>query len=305
MLFDDAPLSDLPFGDLAPSGGTTVSGSFSFLGTGSFSPASKEADNGVVSFLGKGSANWQGSTPGHGAWNPVGKGSFNPAGNELVTAHFSFVGAGSFAPAGALGGLIGIICKQAPFFTTDTITTAGYQLYKYAPGSSSPTADGIHHAYPGGNINQIANVTNGYTAFFACTLDPDLGYRGYVTWDSGGGSPFYVSDEVNILPAPGQILAKFQADPGWDILIANLPGTVNDSGPTVSSFKGSSGLSTTNGFYVGGAGGCSLAFTSGPLKGVVRKITGYTGATRLLAFSTAWPQAPNNGDAFIIVGFLE
>ncbi|HWA97904.1 MAG TPA: hypothetical protein VG713_05405, partial [Pirellulales bacterium] len=77
--------------------------------------------------------------------------------------------------------------------------------------------------------------------------------------------------------------------------------TVNDTGPAAASFKGASSLNSTNSFYVGSV----LVFTSGTLKGVARKITGYSGATRTLAFATAFPAAPGNGDSFYITGRID
>jgi hypothetical protein len=47
-----------------------------------------------------------------------------------------------------------------------------------------------------------------------------------------------------------------------------------------------------------------LVFTSGALAGIDRRITGYTGATRTFAFSTAFPAAPANGDRFIVCGLM-
>lgn len=77
-----------------------------------------------------------------------------------------------------------------------------------------------------------------------------------------------------------------------------LLATVNDASPTTSSFKGSAGLSSTDNFYVGSY----VAFTSGTLAGIAHHVTSYTGATKLLTLGTAFPVAPTNGDAFMIIG---
>lgn len=74
--------------------------------------------------------------------------------------------------------------------------------------------------------------------------------------------------------------------------------TVNDVSPSSSSFKGASTLSSSDNFYQGSW----LAFTSGSLAGITRRISSYTGATRLLSFSTPFPVSPSNGDAFIVIG---
>jgi hypothetical protein len=97
-------------------------------------------------------------------------------------------------------------------------------------------------------------------------------------------------------PAEGdQVVAAGPIDP---------PVTIADSVAAVTgaaAFTGSSGLSATNGFYLGAA----LVFTSGALKGIARKVTGYTGATRAFAFATAFPAAPSVGDRFELLGRLE
>jgi hypothetical protein len=107
--------------------------------------------------------------------------------------------ADTFAMVGAGTIILPLVVKVAPFFTTDTITTAGYQLYKYIAGVM--TADGAHHT---SGIDAIPNITNGYQVGLTSvllTLDADDGYRGTIVWDSGGGSPFYVADEVYIPPS--------------------------------------------------------------------------------------------------------
>ncbi len=75
--------------------------------------------------------------------------------------------------------------------------------------------------------------------------------------------------------------------------------TVNDVSPAVGSFKGASSLSATNDEYTGQI----LALASGTQAGIARKITGYTGSTRLFAFATPFPAAPANGDSFIVISF--
>jgi hypothetical protein len=103
------------------------------------------------------------------------------------------------AAAGAATLLSVLMDKIAPFFSTDTITTAGYQLYRYNAGGTL-VADGSHTT---SGITAIANVTNGYTIGInaaTATLNADGSYHGVIVWDSGGGSPFYVADEVNIPP---------------------------------------------------------------------------------------------------------
>lgn len=80
---------------------------------------------------------------------------------------------------------------------------------------------------------------------------------------------------------------------------------VNDGSPTTTGFVGAAtGSDTLNGstndIYKNGI----LVFTSGTLKGIGRKITGYTAATKTFV-TTAFATAPANGDPFIIIADIE
>jgi hypothetical protein len=84
-----------------------------------------------------------------------------------------------------------------------------------------------------------------------------------------------------------------------------LTGVVADAGPAAASFDGDSGLSAVDDYY----NEQWLAFHSGTLQGIARKVTDYTGATRTFTFSgtgtaddAPFPAAPSNGDGFAIVG---
>lgn len=164
-LFSDAPFSDVPLSDLPAAAGAGITGSIAWT---------ESAD----------------------AWALAGVGivAGGPAWTESADA-WALAGAGTIVTP--------VIVKIAPFFTTDTITTAGYQLYSYV--GSAITADGAHHT---SGINAIPSVTNGYqVALYSTgmTLDADGGYRGSIVWDSGGGSPFYVADEVYVPPTRGSL----------------------------------------------------------------------------------------------------
>lgn len=75
--------------------------------------------------------------------------------------------------------------------------------------------------------------------------------------------------------------------------------SVNDTGATTTVCKGSSALSATDDFYVK----ARLLFTSGSNLGASpRQVKSYLGATRQFTFKDAWPNAPANGDTFIIIG---
>jgi hypothetical protein len=80
-----------------------------------------------------------------------------------------------------------------------------------------------------------------------------------------------------------------------------LTGVVLDAAPSAASFRAAAGLAAVDGFYVGSV----LAFTSGTLKGLARKVTGYAGVTRALSFTTLWPALPASGDTFVILGRIE
>lgn len=87
-----------------------------------------------------------------------------------------------------------------------------------------------------------------------------------------------------------------------DILAAfGVTGTVAAGSIAAGSFPGNSGLSSADGFYIGSV----LAFTSGSLDGIARKVTGYTGSSRTLTFANAFPSAPSVADAFVILGRID
>jgi hypothetical protein len=127
---------------------------------------------------------------------------------------FSFTGAGTVYTTLAM--------KLAPFFSTDTITTPGCQLYRESGGAL--VADGPHVT---AGIQAVSNITNGYCVALTSanlTLDADGGYRGVIVWDSGGGSPFYVMDDVYIPPTQANLILG-QPVPAT----GNVPHTVGDA----------------------------------------------------------------------------
>ena len=95
---------------------------------------------------------------------------------------------------------VAIVQSVAPFKNTDSVVQPGYQVWRYANGSTTPAQDGSHTIT---GISFIPGQVNGYSALVSCTLDTDGGYRGFVEWDSGGGTPIYRSDEINIIPKAG------------------------------------------------------------------------------------------------------
>jgi hypothetical protein len=74
-------------------------------------------------------------------------------------------------------------------------------------------------------------------------------------------------------------------------------GTVSDAAPTTSDFDGDSSLNSSDDFY----NNMNICFMDGNLKHYTERINDYTGSSRNIALATALPQAPANGDQFIIV----
>jgi hypothetical protein len=119
----------------------------------------------------------------------------------------------------------------------------------------------------------------------------------------GGFSQQFVitAGTVGGISAVGYVLAEFSIENRSVADGGAISGTVNDAGATTTDFDGVSTLSSSDDFYNGSV----LAFTSGTLKGIARKITDYTGSSRNLIFATAFPAAPANGDSFFIIGRIE
>lgn len=105
---------------------------------------------------------------------------------------------------------------------------------------------------------------------------------------AGSGSP------IDVFDAAGRVTANAAEATAADAVQAS-------PSPTTTAFAGSSALSSSNSFYVGSV----LAFTGGALRGLARKITSYTGATRLITVTSAWPSAPTATDPFVILGRID
>jgi hypothetical protein len=95
------------------------------------------------------------------------------------------------------------------------------------------------------------------------------------------------------------------ADPLEELGGAFVSGKVSASPtPTANYFAADSGtgLSASDDTYNGSV----LAFTSGNLKGVARRIVDYTGTSRTLNFGAiGFPVSPVAGDTFVILGRIE
>lgn len=73
--------------------------------------------------------------------------------------------------------------------------------------------------------------------------------------------------------------------------------TVNDAGPNATDFITSSAVAVDDWYNEN-----MLLFTSGALAGLGRVIDDYDGATKRVYLTEAFPQAPANGNQFVIVG---
>ena len=96
----------------------------------------------------------------------------------------------------------------------------------------------------------------------------------------------------------GDVTAATNAKDFW--LNAITTGAVNDVGATTTDFD--TDLSEASDDHYNDL---AMVFTSGNLKGQVRRITDYTGSTKNCSFTTAWTEAPADTDTFIILGRIE
>lgn len=87
--------------------------------------------------------------------------------------------------------------------------------------------------------------------------------------------------------------------PDWEFVFrgAFVQTSVDDPSPSATSWTGAAGLSATDDFY----NNSTVIFVSGALAGLQRVITDYAGATRTFTVG-ALPQAPADGDEFVIFG---
>jgi len=76
-----------------------------------------------------------------------------------------------------------------------------------------------------------------------------------------------------------------------------VSGTVADASGTELGFSGNTELSPLNDIYIGSR----IVFLDGPLAGQSRTVTGYTGASRRLAFASPFRAGPANGARFSVV----
>jgi hypothetical protein len=148
------------------------------------------------------------------------------------------------------------------------------------------------------NINANTTITIDMVSGGVVTLggaDGNVQIRGAVA---------SVVDNRTGSPTLGQTAALNNA--GVSSAVLDAFATASDSvqaspAPSTTQFAGSSSLNSGDSWYVGSV----LVFTSGALDGLARKITSYTGSTRLVTVTTAWPAAPTAGDTFRILGRID
>jgi hypothetical protein len=200
-------------------------------------------------------------------------------------------------------------------------TTAGDFTVASSIGRSLYTTGALPGAAGGHFIagtNAATTVTTSFTTTFTGNVTGSVGSVtgavGSVTGNVGGN----VTGSVGSVATGGITAASIAADAiGASELAADAVteiatavldafATASDSvqaspAPSTTQFAGSSSLSSTDSWYVGSV----LVFTSGALDGLARKITSYTGATRLITVTSAWPTAPSSSDTFRILGRID
>lgn len=103
------------------------------------------------------------------------------------------------------------------------------------------------------------------------------------------------NSSVNVDIINGQLVTAL----GPIVYPGEIIGSVSDTAPNASSFKGSSNLSAVNGFY----SGLKLNFLSGVNVGQTRTIQNYFGASnKMFFFAIPFPNAPSNNDPFVLIG---
>jgi hypothetical protein len=207
-------------------------------------------------------------------------------------------------------------------------TTAGDFTVASSIGRSLYTTGALPGAAGGHFIagtNAATTVTTSFTTTFTGNLTGSVGSVtgsvgsvagavGSVTGNVGGN----VTGSVGSVATGGITAASIAADAiGASELAADAVteiatavldafATASDSvqaspAPSTTQFAGSSALNSGNDWYIG-----SLVLpTSGSLDNIPRRVTAYTGATRLITVAPPWPAAPSAGDTFRIVGRID
>jgi hypothetical protein len=253
-------------------------------------------------------------------------GHFIAGSNAATTVNFT----------GNLSGSVGSVTAAVtlPTIPTDWISAAGVSaaaVTKIQTGLATPTnitaAAGITLAaltHTGAVIPTVTNLTNAPTSgdltatmktsvTTACTASTPTAAAVTGAVGSVTAAVTLPSIPTNWITAAGIATdaigaAELAADAATEIAAAVLDAfaTASDSvqaspSPTTTAFAGSSSLSSTDNFYVGAV----VLFTSGALDGLARKVTAYTGSTRLITVTAPWPSAPVAAATFRILGRID
>lgn len=177
-----------------------------------------------------------------------------------------------------------IVISPVPVLTTANVTAASTNVVINL-GVTATTGAGLS-TVPGTYVGQALQVISGGIAGETRTI---TAYNGAGVFTVAGG---VVANGFSVAPAIGDL-----------VNIVGTPATATSTVASVSlanSIVGGAGLPTVNGSLVGQA----LQFTSGPLSGQSRVITGYTivpGIGPVFAFATGFTAAPAVGNSFVIV----
>ncbi len=192
--------------------------------------------------------------------------------------------------------------------TFDLVTPSSSEVVRTntAQAGSSTTITLDSGASSSDNLYQYdtINIVGGTGAGQARFIISYVGSTKVATVDSAWTTNPDSTSVFTLTQTAKSIVASYVSgqDPGT--LTLNAFATASDAviaspSPTTTAFAGSNALSSSDTFYVGSV----VMFTSGVLDGLARKITTYTGATRLI--TAAWPTAPSSTDAFRILGRID
>jgi len=170
------------------------------------------------------------------------------------------------------------------------VTGATVSVASVTDPSGNPIADhGVTLSFSGPNVSATYDVAAKGEAWLTLAVSKQgstfTGFnaapRAYLASDSGS---------VAVIKAVSDMLAAQQ-----------VAGSVTATS-TTTAVKGNSGLSAADGFYEG----MVLVFTSGPLRGIPRRIESYTGSTRTFGFATGdpLPAVPSVGATFAVQGLI-
>ncbi len=233
---------------------------------------------------------------------------------DLAAAAWDASG-GAHVAAGSMGAALGAAAKlvQISDMVNDVTPTTTVFTTNGLDGSNDDLYNGCILIFTTGPLTGIGRRIDDYvsstktiTLENALPVAPNDGeafvISGIEVQSAAAGSGDWTTGEKNDIRQALGVTGTKGSPTGGDLqtlmlLLTQLPGSVNDVAPQVTSFTGNAGLSATNSFYTG----MYLMFTSGTLAGLTRKITDYDGTTKMLSFADPWVVAPANGDTFYVL----